>query len=171
MERSKNLKQKHNLKIRKATPKDLALILNFIKNLAKYERAAKQVTATELQLKNSIFKKNSGVYALICDFDNKPIGFAIYFFSYSTWLAKKGLYLEDLYIEPKYRSKGAGKALLKYIAKEAIKNDCPRLEWSVLDWNHKAIDFYKSVGAKPQSKWTVYRLTDEALKKFSHDDK
>ncbi|RKT89797.1 acetyltransferase (GNAT) family protein [Rahnella aquatilis] len=105
--------------------------------------------------------------ALICESEGKTIGYAVFFTSYSTWLGRNGLYMEDLYITPDYRGKGAGKALLKNIAQSAVKRQCGRLEWSVLDWNQSAIDFYLSIGASPQSEWVRYRLDGEALLKFS----
>ncbi|HEY8569978.1 GNAT family N-acetyltransferase, partial [Microbulbifer sp.] len=103
-----------------------------------------------------------------CNIDNKPVGFAVYFFNYSTWLGKNGLYLEDLYISPEYRGAGAGKALLKHLAKIAVSKNCGRFEWSVLDWNEPAIRFYQSIGAKSQDEWVGYRLAGNALEEFAN---
>ena len=104
---------------------------------------------------------------IICTIDSTPVGFAVYFFNYSTWLGRNGLYLEDLYVSPGYRGKGAGKHLLAYLAKEAVEGDCGRFEWRVLDWNKPSIDFYESLGAKPQSEWIGYRLSGSALENLA----
>lgn len=105
---------------------------------------------------------------MICSSNNQPIGYAVYFFNYSTWLGKSGLYLEDLYVSPEYRGVGAGKALLKHLAKIAVAKQCGRFEWSVLDWNEPAINFYQSIGAKPQDEWVGYRLAGPALEHFAN---
>jgi GNAT superfamily N-acetyltransferase len=151
------------IQIRTATANDSSLILNFIKELALYEKAESEVVATVENIKNSIFCENSNSHALICCLDAKPIGFAVYFYNYSTWLGKKGLYLEDLYVSPEHRQQGIGKTLFKYIANIAVKEDCGRFEWSVLTWNQPAIEFYKSFSAEPQSEWVTYRLSGVAL--------
>ena len=156
-----------NIKIREATVEDTPLIFNFIKQLAIYEKAEDAVVATEDDIKKSIFSDSSSAYALIALLDDKPVGFSVYFYNYSTWLGKNGLYLEDLFVLPEYRGAGIGKALLKQLAKIAIKNNCGRFEWSVLDWNQPAIDFYQSIGAKPQDEWIIYRLAGDALKEFA----
>lgn len=155
-----------NIKIRKATPDDLSLILNFIRQLAKYEKLESEVSATEDQLKQTLFQ-NMFAHVLLIEENNKAVGFALYFFNYSTFLAKPGIYLEDLYIKEEHRGKGFGKMLLQYLAQVAVENNCGRLEWSVLDWNTPAIKFYESVGAKALDEWTVYRLSGDALKDFS----
>jgi GNAT superfamily N-acetyltransferase len=111
----------------------------------------------------SLFAENASARALICERDGQPIGYAVYFFNYSTWLGRNGLYLEDLYVTPEIRGTGAGKALLKHLARIAVAQDCGRFEWSVLDWNEPAIKFYESLGARPQDEWTTYRLTGAAL--------
>ena len=156
-----------NIKIRSATADDAALILKFVTELATYEKAANEVVATTSDIKKSLFGASSTAHALICETDGKPIGFAVYFFNYSTWLGKNGLYLEDLYISPEHRGSGAGKALLKHLARIAVEKKCGRFEWSVLDWNTPAISFYKSIGAKPQNEWVGYRLDGEALVEFA----
>ena len=130
------------IKIRRATAEDSALILRFITELAIYEEAENEVIATESDIKHSLFGSDSTTKAVICNIVNKPVGFAVYFFNYSTWLGKHGLYLEDLYISPEHRGTGAGKALLKHLAKIALSKNCGRFEWSVLDWNEPAIQLY-----------------------------
>jgi len=158
-----------NIEIREATIEDSALILKFVKELAEFERAASEVTATVEDIQRSIFGADSTVHALICSIDEMPIGFAVYFYNYSTWKGKNGLFLEDIYIQPKYRSKGAGKMLLKHLAKIAVLKDCGRFEWSVLNWNKSTIKFYESIGAKPQNEWISYRLEGKALRDFADE--
>ena len=153
------------LLIRKAKPSDAATILSLITELAIYEKAEHEVLATEETIKSSLFADDSTAQALVCENEQgKIIAYAIYFYNYSTWLAKKGLYLEDLYVAESERGKGVGKQLLLHLAKMAVEQGCGRFEWSVLDWNTPAIEFYGSLGAKPQDEWTVYRLTESALK-------
>ena len=118
-------------------------------------------------IRDSLFGEGSSSHALVCERDGQPIGYAVYFFNYSTWLGKHGLYLEDLYISPEARGGGAGKALLQHLARIAVARDCGRFEWSVLDWNSPAIAFYQSFGARPQDEWTTYRLTGQALRDFA----
>lgn len=149
--------------IREANRSDSSLILRFVKELANYEKAEHEVVATEALIENSIFGEDSSTQALICEKDGSPIGFAVYFFNYSTWLGKHGLYLEDLYVTSSERGSGAGKALLKHLAKVAVEKGCGRFEWSVLDWNESAIKFYNSLGAKPKTEWLGYQLTGDNL--------
>jgi len=156
-----------NISIRPAVSNDCKVILHFITELAIYEKAEHEVLATEESIKQSIFSENSQVFALICEHQGEAIGIAIYFYSYSTWLAKSGLYLEDLYISQAFRGQGAGKKLLKHIANIALDNDCARFEWRCLDWNQPSRDFYESVGAVAQSEWVGYRLTGKALSDFA----
>lgn len=156
--------------IRHAEPEDSALILKFIRELAQYEKAEQEVIATESSIEASIFNSNSCTNAVICEKKGRPIGFAVYFFNYSTWLGRHGLYLEDLYVVPAERGSGAGKALLIHLAKTAVANGCGRFEWSVLDWNEPAIGFYHAIGAKPQHEWIGYRLTGEALRNLAESD-
>lgn len=156
------------IEIRQATVEDSDLILRFVTELAIYEKAENEVIATVADIKNSLFGPDSATQAVICNLNNEPIGFAVYFFNYSTWLGKHGLYLEDLYVSPEYRSVGAGKALLKHLANIALSKNCGRFEWSVLDWNEPAIQFYQSIGAKPQDEWVGYRLTGNALEEFAN---
>lgn len=149
--------------IREAKREDSNTILKFVKELAAYEKAEHEVLATEQMIEDSIFSEHSSTKAIICEKDGNPIGFAVYFFNYSTWLGKHGLYLEDLFVSPSERGSGAGKALLKHLAGIAVANDCGRFEWNVVDWNKPAIDFYESLGAKPKSEWLGYQLTGEHL--------
>lgn len=149
--------------IRNVTIDDVPDILRFIRELAIYEKAEHEVLATEASIAESIFGDGSTVHGLICEQAGEPIGFAIYFFNYSTWLAKNGLFLEDLYVTPAARGTGAGKALLRSLAQIAVAKGCGRFEWNVLDWNEPAIQFYESLGARPQSEWVGYRLTGQAL--------
>ncbi len=151
------------LDIRAASAEDSALILRFITDLAIYEEAEDSVIATASDIRDSLFGGASTTRAVICEMDGQAIGFAVYFFNYSTWLGQHGLYLEDLYVSPEFRGMGAGKALLKHLAQIALSKNCGRFEWSVLDWNEPAIRFYQSIGAKPQDEWVAYRLTGKAL--------
>ena len=157
------------IEIRKASAEDAGLILRFITDLAIYEKAGDAVSATESDIKQTLFGEGSTTRAVICEIDRQAAGFAVYFFNYSTWLGKHGLYLEDLYISPQFRGTGAGKALLVHLAKIAVSNQCGRLEWSVIDWNEPAIEFYKSLGAEPQPEWVPYRLTGQALTDLAED--
>lgn len=149
--------------IRQAAPGDEAIVLGFIQDLAAYEKLSHEVVATADDLTQSLFCQAPKVFALIAESGGDAIGFALYFFNYSTFLGKHGLYLEDLYVRPDQRGRGAGKALLAALADDAVKNDCGRMEWSVLDWNAPSIEFYKSLGAQAMDEWTVYRLTGNAL--------
>ncbi len=155
------------LTIRPATADDAELILRFITELAIYEKAEHEVKTDAAGIRDSLFAERATAHGLICEHQGRPIGYAVYFFNYSTWLGKHGLYLEDLYVSPEARGLGAGKALLRHLAQLAVARDCGRFEWSVLDWNTPAIDFYQSFGARPQSEWTTYRLTGQALLDFA----
>lgn len=146
------------LKIRQAIETDVSTLLSLIKELADYEKLSDQVIATEASLKQSLFEMKTAE-ALVLEVDSVPIGFALYFYNFSTFLGKAGLYLEDLYIQPNYRHQGYGKQAFKYLAKHALERGCGRMEWSVLDWNEPSIDFYKSLGAQAMDDWTTYRLT------------
>ncbi|ABC32103.1 Histone acetyltransferase HPA2/related acetyltransferase [Hahella chejuensis KCTC 2396] len=157
-----------DISIRQATADDAALILRFITELAIYEKAEHEVKTNAEEIQQSLFGPDSSTHALICSVNGEPVGYAVYFFNYSTWLGKHGIYLEDLYISPECRGAGAGKALLRHIAKIAVAKGCGRFEWSVLDWNEPAINFYKSIGAKPMDEWVIYRLTGDALTTFAN---
>jgi len=152
-----------NIEIRAASTEDSELILRFITDLAIYENAEDAVVATANDIRRSLFGAETTTHAVICEIDSKPAGFAVWFYNYSTWLGKNGLYLEDLYVSPEYRGLGAGKALLKHLARIALARNCGRFEWSVLNWNEPAIRFYKSLGARPQDEWVPYRLAGKAL--------
>ncbi|MBD3894997.1 GNAT family N-acetyltransferase [Halomonas sp. ML-15] len=156
-----------DVKIRQATADDAALIYRFVVELATYEKAEHEVLATVADIENALFGEKATVGAIICELDNEPIGFAVYFFNFSTWLGKHGLYLEDLYVSPDYRGVGAGKVLLKHLANLALSKGCGRFEWSVLDWNEPAIRFYNSIGGEPQNEWLGYRLTGRALEELA----
>lgn len=153
--------------IRDAQEADAALILRFIRELADYEKALDEVEASAGQLADALFCANPRVFSVICEVDGAPAGFALYFYNFSTWLGRHGLFLEDLYVNPEYRGLGAGKALLHYLARVAVSEGCGRFEWNVLDWNRPAIEFYESFGARPQSEWIGYRLSGEALQQFA----
>jgi GNAT superfamily N-acetyltransferase len=158
------------LSIRPAEPADIGLILHFVRELASYEKALHEVVATEADLHAALFgHERGGAQAVICCKGDEPLGFAIYFFNFSTWLGKYGLFLEDLYVSPAHRGSGAGKALLKHLASLAVARGCGRFEWNVLDWNEPAIRFYESFGARPQSEWVGYRLDGKALVEFAKD--
>lgn len=154
---------KEKVLIRQATVEDCQLILDFVIELAIYEKAEHEVLATVQDLSDSLFTTNPVAHAVICEFNDEPAGFALYFYNYSTWQGKKGLYLEDLYVSPNFRGKGLGKKLLSFLANHAVQKNCGRFEWSVLDWNTPAIEFYESLGAQPKSEWIGYRLDGKAL--------
>lgn len=156
-----------SLTIRPACPEDATAIYDMIYELAVYEKASEEVVTTPDEIRETLFGAGSKTEALICEIEGKPIGYAVFFTSYSTWLGRNGIYMEDLYVSPDYRGKGAGKALMKTIAQCAVKRQCGRLEWSVLDWNQPAIDFYLSIGALPLSEWVRYRLDGKALLQFA----
>ncbi|AUI81958.1 GNAT family N-acetyltransferase [Alteromonas macleodii] len=157
----------NTISIRPATPEDISQIRQFILELAIYEKAEHEVEADEEALLKTLFGEGATAHCVMCESIDAPIGFAVYFFNYSTWQGRNGLYLEDLYISPKSRGLGAGKALLQHLAKTAVENDCGRFEWSVLDWNKPAIDFYESLGAKPKSEWLGYRMDGQTLIDFA----
>ena len=152
-----------DLNIRAATADDAATILQFITELAIFEKAEHEVLTSVELIKQTLFSNDAKAHALICEQAGKPIGFAVYFYNYSTWLGKYGLYLEDLYITPDARRSGAGKALFKALAKIAKTNDCGRFEWSVLDWNTPAIKFYQALNAQEKTEWVGYRLTEAQI--------
>jgi len=152
-----------SMMVRRAVQGDEALILGFIRDLAEYEKLSHEVVATKAHLGATLFCEAPKAFALIAEIDGAAVGFALYFFNYSTFLGKHGLYLEDLFVRESARGGGAGKALLAALAQIAIENDCGRMEWSVLDWNAPSIAFYKSLGAVPMDEWTVYRLTGPSL--------
>ena len=146
-------------KIRPATPADLPVILQLIRDLADYERAPNDVVATEAGLREVLFGPRPSAEVVLAFSGEVPVGFAVYFFNFSTWLGRPGLYLEDLFVRPEFRGHGFGRALLIHLAGIARQRDCGRMEWAVLDWNEPAIQFYRKLGATPMHEWTVFRLT------------
>lgn len=148
--------------IRTATPDDVPLILDLVRELAIYEREPDAVVATEAMLHDALFARRIAE-SLIAELDGRPVGFALFFHNFSTWTGKAGIYLEDLYVTPDARGAGAGKALLRHLAGIALDRDCGRFEWAVLDWNTPAIDFYRAMGAQAMEEWTVQRVTGDAL--------
>jgi GNAT superfamily N-acetyltransferase len=151
------------LTIRDATPDDLATIDRMIHGLAEYERLADECYSTEEKLRRTLFGQPRYAECVIARLGNEPVGFALFFHNYSTFEARPGLYLEDLFVLPEHRGHGVGRALLRHLAQIAVARDCARFEWAVLDWNEPAIGFYKSLGARPMSDWTVMRVAGEAL--------
>ena len=156
----------NKLKFRFAEPKDTKLILTFIKELAVYENMLDEVVADEETLNKWLFETEKAD-VIIGEAENEPIGFALFFHNFSTFLGKSGIYLEDLYIREEYRKNGYGKGFLKKLAQIAKERDCGRLEWSCLDWNKPSIDFYLLLGAEPMDEWTVYRLTREKIDRLA----
>lgn len=155
------------LRIDAATAADVPLILDFVRQLAAYERLSHEVTATEEQLRTTLFGAQAGAEVLIAREGETALGFALFFRNYSTFLGKPGIYLEDLFVRPEHRKRGVGRALLRHIARLAVERGYGRFEWSVLDWNEPALRFYRSLGARPMDEWTVYRLSGEALRDFA----
>ncbi|MFT3712709.1 MAG: GNAT family N-acetyltransferase [Archangium sp.] len=151
------------LHVRPATRADVPLIFRLICDLAEYERARDEVKTNVEALTEQLFGAHPGAEAVIGEIDGTPRGFALFFHNFSTWHGKRGLYLEDLYVEPASRGSGLGKALLVHLAKIAVERKCARFEWSVLDWNEPALKFYAALGAKPMTEWTVHRVDGEAL--------
>lgn len=156
-----------NFAIRPATEADVPVILSLIRELAEYEREPDAVVATEASLHEVLFVRQPLVEVLLALEAEKPVGFALYFYSFSTWMGRPGLYLEDLFVRPNARRKGYGRALLERLAQIAHERGCGRMEWAVLDWNEPAIQFYKELGAVPMSEWTVFRLTQEGIGKLA----
>ena len=157
------------LEIRPAQRSDTALIFDFVRKLAEYERLLHAIVATEADVLRDLFGTNPRGFCDLAFWDAAPAGFALWFHNYSTFRGRHGLYLEDLFVEPAYRGRGIGKALLRHLAKRCQADGLARLEWQVLDWNAPSIAFYKSLGAVPVDDWTVFRLTDGALKKLAEE--
>src|SRR5712692_11412395 len=155
--------ERKNFTIRPARAQDVPIILDLIRDLATYERAPSEVAATEEQLVDVLFGERPVAEVLLAFEDEMPIGFAVFFHNFSTWLGRPGLYLEDLFVKPEARGKGYGRALLIYLAKIARDRGCGRMEWAVLDWNEPAIKFYRQLGAKPMDEWTVFRLARDGI--------
>jgi len=153
--------------IRPACVEDAPIILELIRDLATYERAPEEVTATEEQLVDVLFGERPAAEVLLAFEGESPVGFALFFHNFSTWLGRPGLYLEDLFVKPKKRGNGYGRALLVELAKIAMERGCGRMEWAVLDWNEPAIKFYHALGARPMDEWTVFRLTRDGIEKLA----
>jgi GNAT superfamily N-acetyltransferase len=153
--------------LRPATPADVPLILQLIRALAEYERAPNDVVATEELLRQHLFGEAPAAHVLLACEAGQPVGFALYFFNYSTWLGRPGLYLEDLFVLPEHRRSGHGRALLQRLGQVAHERGCGRLEWAVLDWNEPAIDFYRTLGAQPLDEWTIFRLTRDGIARLA----
>jgi GNAT superfamily N-acetyltransferase len=153
--------------IRLAEKQDVSTILSFIKDLAEYEKLTDEVIADEESLENFLFSTRPFAEVFIAEYGMKLVGFALFFHTFSTFMGKPGLYLEDLYVKPEMRGKGVGKTLFRKVAQMALERDCGRLEWSVLNWNEPAIGFYKKLGAQAMNEWTVYRLSGDSLSNFS----
>jgi GNAT superfamily N-acetyltransferase len=158
------------LSIRNATPTDAALMLEFIRGLAKYEREPNAVVATEEDLLRDGFGPEPKYHCLIAEWDNRPAGFAFFFYNYSTWRGRPGLYLEDLFVIPEMRGKRIGKALLERIAEIAVRENCYGIRWMVLEWNEPAIKFYESLGAELLGEWETMLLTDTALERLANSN-
>ncbi len=151
------------IQIRPAAPADVPLILTFIRELATYEKLAHEVVATDADMHAALFGERPVIEAVIASLDGQPVGYALFFPTFSTFLGKPGLYLEDLYVRPAARGFGVGRKLLEHLARITVERGWGRLEWSVLDWNEPSIAFYKKMGAKPMDEWTVFRLAGEKL--------
>jgi GNAT superfamily N-acetyltransferase len=159
-----------DFEIRPARVEDVPVILELICDLATYERAPDEVTATEEQLVDVLFGERPSAEVLLAFEGKSPVGFAVFFYNFSTWLGRPGLYLEDLFVKPEKRGKGYGRALLVDLAKIARDRGCGRMEWAVLDWNEPAIKFYRALGAKPMEEWTVFRLTHDGIGKLAQSE-
>ena len=158
------------INIRPAAPADAALILSFIRELAEYERLLPEVVATEARVRETLFGARPQAEVLIAEVDGEPAGFALFLHNYSTFLARHGLFLEDLYVRPAFRRRGIGRRLLTRLAVVAVERGCGRVEWNVLDWNESAQRFYAGLGARPMTDWTTYRLTGEPLAALARTD-
>src|SRR5919108_3040429 len=161
------MKQVADFKIRPARLDDVPIILQLIRDLATYERAPDEVSATEEQLVDVLFGEKPAAEVLLASENETPVGFAVFFYNFSTWLGRPGLYLEDLFVKPEHRGKGYGRALLIDLARIARQRGCGRMEWAVLDWNEPAIQFYRKLGAKPMEEWTVFRLTQDGIARLA----
>src|SRR5688572_27431090 len=157
------------IQIAAATPADIPTIRALIRELAEFERLLHEANATDEQIHDSLFGPKPGAEVIMARVGGEVAGFALFFHNYSTFLGRRGLYLEDLFVRPRFRGGGCGAALLRRLAKIAVERNCGRFEWSVLDWNQRAIDFYKSLGAVPMSEWTIYRVTGDALEKLGRE--
>lgn len=158
-----------DLSIRAARPSDVALVLEFVRDLAAYERLSHLVTATEPVLAEALFGPQPGAEVLLAFERDTPVGFAVFFHNFSTFLGARGLWLEDIYVKPQFRGRGYGRTLLLHVARIAHERGCARFEWAALDWNTPAIEFYKALGAAALDDWTIYRVTGDALQRLARD--
>ncbi len=156
-------------RVSRATAHDVPLILQFIRELAEYERAPDEAVATVEGLTDALFGPQPQAEVLLANFDAEPAGFALFFYNFSTWTGKRGIYLEDIFVRPRFRRHGIGAALFREIAALAVERDCPRLEWAVLNWNEMAINFYKKIGADAKDDWTTFRLSGEKLRSLARE--
>jgi GNAT superfamily N-acetyltransferase len=159
-----------NFRIRASTIDDVPIILRLIRDLAEYERAPNDVVATEEGLREVLFGNRPSAEVVLALENEKPVGFAVFFHNFSTWLGQPGLYLEDLFVRPDARGKGYGRALLVHLARIASERGCGRMEWAVLDWNEPAIKFYRTLGAAPNEEWTIFRLTRDKIEKLANSN-
>jgi GNAT superfamily N-acetyltransferase len=157
-----------HISLRFAEEKDIATILEFIRGLAEYEHLLDTVKINEADLKEYVFEKKL-IEVVIGEFDGTPAGFALFFYNYSTFLGKPGIFIEDLFVKPEFRDRGLGKVLFSFLAKIAVERNCDRLEWLCLDWNKPSIEFYKKQGAQPRDEWTTYRITGDGIKKLAEE--
>jgi diamine N-acetyltransferase len=155
------------LRIRPADAEDIPLIVQLIRELAEYERTPEEAVATEEDIRRDGFSANPKFRVVIAEWGDKAVGFSLFFYNYSTWLGRSGLYLEDLFVRPAFRGKGIGKALLTHLAKTAVEEGCGRFEWQVLNWNTPAIEFYKALGARVMEEWSTMRISGEPLRKLA----
>ncbi|HWF64456.1 MAG TPA: GNAT family N-acetyltransferase [Rhizomicrobium sp.] len=152
--------------MREARPNDAGLLLSLIRELAEFERLTHECVADETLLRRFLFEDRRA-HAIVAEWDGQPAGFALYFYNFSTFVGRPGLYLEDLFVRPEFRRNGIAKAVFRYLARKAVEEGCGRMEWSVLNWNENAIAFYRSLGAKPMDEWTVQRLSGDALERLA----
>ena len=157
------------IQIRPAAPQDVPLILTFIHELATYEKLAHEVVATDADMHAALFGERPVIEAVVASLDGQPVGYALFFPTFSTFLGKPGLYLEDLYVRPAARGFGVGRTLLEHLARVTLERGWGRFEWSVLDWNEPSIAFYKKMGAKPMHEWTIFRLTGDSLQRLAEN--
>ncbi len=157
---------KPGIEIRSATASDVPLLLTLIRQLAEYEHLAHEVVATEESLGAALFGPRPAAEALIGSLEGQAVGFALFFQNFSTFLGRPGLYLEDVFVQPAFRGRGLGEALLRHVAREAVRRNCGRFEWAVLDWNEAAIRFYQKLGARQLNDWRIFRVTDDALRRL-----
>jgi GNAT superfamily N-acetyltransferase len=155
------------LSIREARPDDLPLVIRFVRELAAYERLSHEVVATPEDFGEALFGPKPKVFALILESGDEPVGFAVWFYNFSTFLGRHGIYIEDVYVRPEFRGRGLGRGVFEYLARKAIAEGCGRLQWWVLDWNRTALQFYGSLGAEAMEEWTVHRVAGDALKRLA----